>query len=470
MVCHFFTLMVLARILDKESMGLYFIALMVTFLLKLLSDLGVDLAFVKQYPEETDQGKNNLLRSAFAIRVLSCCLVSALYVAIESSRVIPFINLISHLTFLTLTLYWLHSFRELFLRLLQATQNFSIYAGTQVLAAVLKALLVLGLIALVETGVGVREVLIVEIIAFFASIFFVVFKIKSLLVKAISASFGGGKTILRFGYPLYLNALLNLGNERVSQYIVAGIGGPLAMAYFGMAERLSDAGTRLFEAFVNVYYPTQTAHFADKDTRKAQQLADRSMLWIAFIITSGIVGFTILREPVITVFFTEKYLDVANAAAMFFGVLLLRSLQTLMGYFGVAAGEKFLPVKVSLVSSVVNIILCYLLFKAYGYQGAIAALVLTQFLMNILYFVWLKKSGFILTIKPVVVISIACIFAIAGIYILNNHFLLSLLIFPAFVIVCLCFLPDLRKDTTMGWSKITSLVNNRMQAKNIKNA
>ena len=105
MVCHFFTLMVLARILDKESMGLYFIALMVTFLLKLLSDLGVDLAFVKQYPEETDQGKNNLLRSAFAIRVLSCCLVSALYVAIESSRVIPFINLISHLTFLTLTLY-----------------------------------------------------------------------------------------------------------------------------------------------------------------------------------------------------------------------------------------------------------------------------------------------------------------------------------------------------------------------------
>lgn len=449
-------------------MGLYFIALMVTFLLKLLSDLGVDLAFVKQYPEESDQGKSNLLRSAFAIRLLSCTIVSALYVAVESSGAISFINLISDLTFLTLALYWMHSFRELLLRLLQATQQFSIYAGTQVLAAILKAALVFGLIFL--SDVGVKEVLIIEIIAFVASILFVTYKIRHTLYAALQAKFEGGKAILQFGYPLYLNALLNLGNERVSQYIVAGFGGPLAMAYFGMAERLSDAGARLFESFVNVYYPTQTRYFADKDTEQAQQLANRSMLWIAFIISSGIVGFTILREPVILILFTEKYLNVANATAMFFGVLLLRSLQTLMGYFGVAGGEKFLPVKVSLVSSVVNVALCYFLFKMYGYQGAIAALVMTQLLMNVLYFVWLRKSGFALQVKPILIICALCIAAIIVVYLLTAHLLLSTIVFPAFVLACMALLPKLRSDTSLAWAKIGSTINNRMQAKNIKNA
>jgi len=149
------------------------------------------------------------------------------------------------------------------------------------------------------------------------------------------------------------------------------------MAFFGIAEKLSEAGTRLFEAFANVYYPSQAENFANNQINKAKTLAEQSMLWVTFVITSGIVGFTILREPVMTLLFGDTYLSAANAAALFFAVLLFRSLQTLMGYFGVTAGYKFLPVKVSLISSVFNIALCWFMFKSYGYQGAIAALVLT---------------------------------------------------------------------------------------------
>jgi O-antigen/teichoic acid export membrane protein len=451
--------MFLARILEKETMGLYFIAVMVTFLLKLLSDLGVDLAFVKQYPEESDQGRNQLLRSAIAIRVLSCTAVSALYVLIENSGIISFINLIADVTLLTLVLYWMHSFRELILRLLQAEQQFGVYAGTQVLAALLKAALVLCL--LLVTDVTVKHVLSIEIIAFLASILYAAGRTRDRLTAALREKFKGGKEILKFGYPLYLNALLNLGNERVSQYIVAGFGGPLAMAYFGIAERLSDAGTRLFESFVNVYYPTQTRYFADENSAEAKTFANRSLLWISFIICSGIVAFAILREPVIKIFFTEKYISVADAATMFFAVLLLRSLQTLMGYFGVAAGEKFLPVKVSLVSSVFNVILCYLFFKWYGYQGAIAALVLTQLLMNFLYFFWLNRAGFKLDLTPVALNVLLCLGATAVVFFLSNHFALSMVVFPVFVIACLIATPSLRSDLQLAAGKLVTSFNAR---------
>jgi O-antigen/teichoic acid export membrane protein len=455
--------MFLARILEQETMGLYFIAVMVTFLLKLLSDLGVDLAFVKKFPEETEQGRNSLLRSAIGIRLLSCTVVSLLYCVVEKSGAVSFINLIAPFTALTLALYWMHSFRELILRLLQAEQKFGFYAGTQVLAALLKAALVITLLTFKE--VTVAHVLAIEIIAFLASILYAAFRVRDRLARAIHSKFKGGREILKFGYPLYLNALLNLGNERVSQYIVAGLGGPLVMAYFGVAERLADAGTRLFESFVNVYYPAQTEHFAANRSDDATDFANRSLLWIGFIIGSGIVAFATIREPVITLFFSSKYATVANAATLFFAVLLLRSLQTIMGYFGVAAGQKFLPVKVSLVSSVFNIILCYLLFIRFGYEGAIAALVLTQLLMNCLYFYWLQRAGYELSITPIVLLLLLTLGATAAVFSLVDHLWWSLAVFPLFVFSCFVALPALRTDSTLGWQKLLDFINKRSRMK-----
>ncbi len=460
--------MFLARVLEQETMGLYFIALMVVFLLKIISDMGVDLAFVKQYPEATPAGQSSLLRSAFGIRILSCTFFSIIYLLVESSGKVSFINDIAHVTVLTLCMYWMHSFRELILRLLQAEKIFTVYAGVQVLAAILKALLVMALLMFKE--VTVNMVLMVEAFAFAASICYASIRIKDKLRDALHAKFIGGTELLRFGYPLYLNAILNLGNEKVSQYIVAGFGGPITMAFFGIAERLSDAGTRLFESFANVYYPSQTSHFANNEKQLATNMAMRSMMWVSFVIGSAIVGFTILREPVIKIFFTEKYLSAANAAAMFFGVLLFRSTQTLMGYFGVAAGLKFLPVRVSTVSSVVNVAMCFIMFKMHGYQGAIAALLVTQILMNALYYFWLRKAGFPLNIEPVITLCSICVIAVALTYMLENHFFISLFLFPLYIAACLWALSELRHDLFDFCGKATTLVQNRLSSASTKKA
>lgn len=462
--------MFLARVLEQETMGLYFIALMVVFLLKIVSDIGVDLAFVKQYPEESDEGKINLLRSGFAIRTVSCTVVSIIYLLIERSGAISFINDIAHVTTLTLVMYWMHSFRELILRLLQAEQLFPVYAGVQVLAAILKALLVLIMVLTLSNQISVNMVLLVEAIAFAASIVYAAVRIREKLVAALTAKFQGGVALLKFGYPLYLNALLNLGNEKVSQYIVAGFGGPITMALFGVAERLSDAGTRLFESFANVYYPSQTENFANNDKAKATDMAVQSLMWVSFVLACAIVGFTILREPVMKIIFSDKYVSAANAAAMFFGVLLLRSTQTLMGYFGVAAGLKFLPVRVSTVSSIFNIATCFIAFKMYGYQGAIAALLATQLLMNFLYHHWLDKAGFPINVKPALTICAICIGAVILTYLLGEDFFLTLFIFPAFVFACLLVLPALKADLFGFIGKAKTTIQNRTSGDNTRKA
>ena len=425
----------------------------------MLSDLGIDLAFVKMYPEQTDNEKGQLFKSAVAIRLISCSIVSALYILVEHSEIIPFVNDISHLTVFTLVLYWLHSFRELLLRLLQAEQYFSVYAGVQVLAAVIKAAMIVALTLFDHASV--KMVLVIESFAFAVSILFAIFKIKDTLLASVHGGFSGAINMLRFGYPLFLNAVLNLGNEKASHYIVAGLGGPVTMAFFSIAEKLSEAGTRLFEAFANVYYPSQAENFANSQVEKAKRLAEQSMLWVTFVITSGIVGFTILREPVMTLLFGDTYLSAANAAAMFFAVLLFRSLQTLMGYFGVTAGHKFLPVKVSLISSIFNIGLCLFLYKTHGYQGAIAALVLTQIPMNFLYYFWLRKTGLALSLGPIIRILFACVVAVTCVYTLNEKIFMALLVFPLFVGSSVLLAPALRDDIHLVFDKGLTLLNAR---------
>ena len=83
-MCHFLTLMVLIRMLDKVSMGAYFIALIVMMLLVLLSDMGVDLALVKKYPEEDETGRASLVFSAFILRICVCAFFSVLFLFLVS--------------------------------------------------------------------------------------------------------------------------------------------------------------------------------------------------------------------------------------------------------------------------------------------------------------------------------------------------------------------------------------------------
>jgi len=164
---------------------------------------------------------------------------------------------------------------------------------------------------------------------------------------------------------------------------------------------------------------------------------------------------------VMTLLFGDTYLSAANAAAMFFAVLLFRSLQTLMGYFGVTAGHKFLPVKVSLISSVFNIALCLYLFKLYGYEGAITALALTQILMNFLYHFWLGRSGLLLSVLPVIKLMTVCVIAVALTYALNDRLLLTLIIFPLFIGACLLLVPALRTDINLLLDKAMNVLSSR---------
>ncbi len=454
-ICHFVTLMILIRVLNERMMGVYFIVLLMTHLLVLISDFGIELALLKKHPEEDRSGKASLLRMAAILRFAICCAVSLIFIALITIDTVSMLREIAPVLGLTLIFYWLHSFRGLQFRVLQAEKLFTAYAGAQALGAALKVVFVLVLIPFDD--IGVRHVLVVEVASILASVIYASSSMKRQLIDAFNAEMTNARDLVYFGFPLYLNAIVNLGNARVSSYIVAAIGGPVAIAFFNVADQLADACRRLFSTYLNVYLPMQTNHFATSEIDLARKLASRSMLWIAFIIGAGTVAFAIVREPAFLLLFTSKYVAAADTSVMFFGVLVLYSLQALMGYFGVAAGHNYFPVKVSLISSIFNIAATLWLYNAYGYEGAAAALILTQGLINVLYLFWLWQVGLKLDVLPVLGVLLFFSLAVAWIIAFSNSIMMASFAFPAFVSAVLLFVPAIRADIAELMQRFVSI-------------
>lgn len=437
-------MLLLARLLDERHIGFYFIVLLVIFLLKIISDFGIDLSFVKLYADKNTDDQNVLFTEALILRVLICTAVSFIYLTVESSGYIDLIQEISHSSHWILLLYWAHSLRELLLRTLQASYRFAAYAKALVSSAALKLCFFVFLSKWAD--VNLSSVLFFELVAVTVSLMFCIFSIQSVSRLSPNISTNGMKRILGFGFPLYLNSFLNLGNEKVTEYIVASTGGPIAMAFFGISSRLADAGTHMFSAFANVYLPTQTNNFSNDRESDAVDLANRSLTWVSYLCCTVIVGFSVFSVEIITLIFTERYSAVSSAVLMFFGVLLFRSLHTIMGYFAIAGGHKYLPMRVSFFSSLFNIAMSIQLFQHFGYQGAVAAILLTQAIMSAIYFVLLRRLGYHLHIAPVIYLAIGCLISVVAIHLIIEWALLKLFVLILFSLSSLALIPQLRSD------------------------
>jgi O-antigen/teichoic acid export membrane protein len=141
---------------------------------------------------------------------------------------------------------------------------------------------------------------------------------------------------------------------------------------------------------------------------------------------------------------------------MFMCALIFRCIQTLLGFLGVAAGFNYMPVKVSLVSSTINIPLAFFLFKAYGYEGAVVALIITQALIGLLYVQGLRAGGQKLDLTRVAILLTVFAVSIAWI-IVFDHVLFAAVLAPLFFIAAsLLFIPSLRDDLGIVLDKARS--------------
>lgn len=406
---HFLSILLMTRYVSKDVLGAYFLAFAIVQVLGIISGLGLDLTLTKSVSGAEKHLQQDATASILAIRFVSVTAFAVIFY-LAGRFILPIFDArLSDYILLIIPFFALASYRDLFLRLMQGVQQFMGHAAVEVLSAVTRVILLIAF----RDGLSLQTLLYIEIISQLIEVLFQIFFLRALLFSLSPSNIKveSVRGLTRFSGPLYANNVLTLVYDRSSTFLIGGLLNPVSVAAFEVALKIPDGFMRLFSSFIVVYFPNLSNLFAKGHREDAHKMMNRFLVLLSTgIIFLVLVAFLFGRE-IVLVLFSEEYLEVSLAFALLMLNFFLRAISNILGYSLVASGNSSAPIKANIVSSTVNIVGSLMLIRAFGYIGAVYSLLLMNVTSQIIYELFLRRSG--LTphlreyLKPVLLLALA---------------------------------------------------------------
>jgi O-antigen/teichoic acid export membrane protein len=318
---------------------------------------------------------------------------------------------------------------------MQGLQQFRQYAVVEIVSAATRV----ALLVAYRSGLTLQGLLYIEVASQLVEIVLQLFCTRALLVSLTRQDFAADsmRSLGRFSMPLYSNNMLGLAADRSSDFLIGALLNPASVAAFEIALKIPDGFTRLFDAFVVVYFPNLSSLLARDARDDARKVMNGSLVLLsAGIVLLVLVSF-LFGGTIIQVLFSNQYEGVWLAFGLLMVNFFLRSMANILGYSLVADGHSSAPLRANLVASAVNILGSLVLIPAFGYVGAVYSLMLMNTTAQIIYLFILRRAGLAADLleylKPVLVLAVAL-----GLYWLlgSQSLLLRLLLVASYVAAC----------------------------------
>lgn len=457
---HFASVMLLTRFVEKDILGLYFLAMALVQVLKVVSGLGLDLTLTRLAAASDRDTTRNALASTIAIRVAALIVVSLIFFAAARLVLHLFDDRLDDFVVAIVVLFAFTSFEELFLNLMQGVRQFKGYAFVQVFSAASRVLL----LVIFRNQLGLQMLLYIEIVsvltAFLAQLFMTRGLLKGLGRQNVTGQEVRGLT--KFSAPLYSNNILTLIYDRASEFLIGSMLGPASVAAYEVAFKIPDGFMRLFNSFVVVYFPSLSNLFGRGKKDDARRMINVSLVLLSVgILFLVLVAFLFANEIVVTLF-SAQYADAAPAFAFLMLTFFLRATANIMGYSLVAAGHASAPVKANIVGVIVNIASSVVLIRIFGYIGAVYSLVLMNATSQVIYTVLLNRAGLPVNLheylKPVLLLGgLLGVHAILG----TNSIALRLALIALYLVGCWFLVGEVRATTRSAPRHLAGLMGGR---------
>jgi O-antigen/teichoic acid export membrane protein len=408
---HFVSIMILARYMPKEAFGVYSLVIVISHGLQIVGGLGLNLTLVKfqagDEPERRAYFSGILLLRAGLLAGL------ALVVGIWGDRFLPALfdaEIEPYLAFVP-AIFVLASLRDLFFHYLQAQRLFGPYAMVQVLSSVVR-LASIG-VFLAMDGLAIEYLLWIEIITYGSSLIHLLTWVPLRTLFKVPREGFVYRNVFGFGGPLYMNDILTYVYNRTSVLLIGSLLTPISVATYEVASKVPDGFSRLFSALIVVYFPSMSDLLREGQVKAAERFMNGALALVSAGLTFAATCGYFFREELVVTLYSAQY----RSAALLFALLMINfSLDTvsrLMGYTIVAAGHSSVPVRVNLVSSVLNFAGCLYFLPRFGEIGAVYALFGMSAATQVLNHRYLAKAGIDATVVSYLVPFVLLAFLIA---------------------------------------------------------
>lgn len=216
--------------------------------------------------------------------------------------------------------------------------------------------------------------------------------------------------LVKFGFPLQINDILNYIYSRIDTIMIAAMLGPSNVAYFEIARKIPDSVITFFEAFRSAYFPTFSRLIATKEYGQAESLLKNALRLITFASLSIACVTFLFGKEIILLLFSPQY----TSSIPLFVIISISMSLTLIGYLLgnslVAVGESDKPAKINLIHAAISLCSNLLLIPPLGILGAGLTRLIGPTVTNPFNYIFLNKKfpNHVLSayLKPIVIFAI----------------------------------------------------------------
>jgi len=453
---HFGSLMIITRVVAKWEFGVYALIVVIVNQFISFSGLGLDTTLVKFFSESKIIDRSDIFKKIFLIRTLSVIFFILIYLITSPLFIVYFDESINDYYIYVILFFFLGNYRDLFYKIFQGLNQFNKYALSQVASSLIRFVIIL--ILYINVEINLEFLLIIEISSLIITIF-----VQSILIpwKEILLSNSGKvelKSILKFSVPIYFNNLFSAIHRRFNLLLVGLLLSPLSVAYFDVGSKIPKAIRKSFNPFIIVYFPNLSKLFSKRDNEDAVSLINKSLASLSFILSFGVLIAFIFRTEIITLLFSEKYLDSSMVFSVLMFNLSLSVIATVLGYSNLSAGYPKVPMKVNFFVGILSLLGSFLLIPEFGFIGAAYSLILMNIVAQLLYVFYLNnisvKIRVLNYIKPILLLFIT-----AGTYTLigTDFIIYKILSIVVFLIGCYLIIPEFKAILSLANKLIPKL-------------
>jgi O-antigen/teichoic acid export membrane protein len=439
------SMIIAVRNLSVDDYGAYVLLIVILTFLTEFTSFGMTLSIPKYLASSQDQDYKQVLQATVLYFRLFVAAVVGVLIFLSRPLLLgwlgasPLLDLLAYLPLL----FGLSSLSHLFNAILRGRFDFAWMGGIEFVTDVVE-LLALAL-AILVFHMGVAGLIYAKIIS--TGLYVIMGYWRSRFHHTGEMNLPVLKELLRFGFPLQMQYLLDFSFNRMDTMIVGSFLGTSGIAYYEIARKIPDSLMQTYPVFISVYFPISANLYAGHGKEKTERLMNTSLRILAFLIVLGALVSVVFGRDIIRLLFSETYLPSYTAFVILMVGLVLKVTENTLGYSLVAIGDSDKPLIVNAARSVISLVGNVILLPLAGFVSAALVSVGSNLIaipLDVFFLMRRKlRPNFMEVFKPLVVLAVfSLLFFVFGASSLLLKWMLLFLYLPA----CLLWSIVTRRD------------------------
>lgn len=372
---------ILARLLDPDSYGLFFLGISVLTIGKLISTWGIAKSasrFIAEYKEGDDGQIPHILRIAFVYNVVLISIVSLAFV-VGGEQIAVFIGTPElgsmlvygslFIVFSTLTVFVTQAF--------QGFEEIKTASSFKILNKVGRLILVIAFLVAGFEVVGALAgyILSFAIVSVTGLIYLYYTKYRSIDSTPVETNLR--RRIRNYSVPIAFTQSAHIIDHHIDKVLLGFFVGPAAVGFYTIGKQIVKMLQTPMSALGFTLSPTYGAQKAKGNDETARRIFETTLSQSLIFYIPATTGLILVAEPTVKLIFGNDYLGAVPVLRILSILIILQSITKLtshgLDYLGRARARAI----VKAVAAISNAFLNILLIPMYGVVGAAVATVVT---------------------------------------------------------------------------------------------